>query len=165
MAEPLVNPNLLRRWRSAVVIGVAIGLSMGIYSVVAAILAFSVPPYQGVINTALPLWLRPAAIGLAFVMFFVIRAVRRRILASDGLSMMMEQIMVPKERYRRLLLASIVGFALAEAVALIGFVMFLFSGDPWDAFTLGAAALLFLVLDFPRLSAWQAHHGRASVLR
>jgi hypothetical protein len=46
--------------------------------------------------------------------------------------------------------ATIVGFALREAGALIGFILSLLTGNPWWSWGLGGAAVVAMVFDWPR---------------
>ncbi len=80
--------------------------------------------------------------------FILIRAARTAIMKRE-----------PDDTFGRLLgrlkTAHIVGYAIAEIPAVLGLVLFLFTGDRMDFYLLGVFSILAMVLYYPKLNHWE----------
>ena len=60
----------------------------------------------------------------------------------------------PEKRRAAWQKATLVAFALREAAGLIGFVVAAITGNSWWAWGLGGAALIAMVMDWPKRETW-----------
>ena len=95
--------------------------------------------------------------------FFAAGRLRTRMLQPDFADM--AQVLVPGERVRRMITANIIAFALCDAVALVGLVLFLLGGAREDFYTFLVLALIFLLIRWPRTEQWQAWYAARGRLR
>ena len=66
---------------------------------------------------------------------------------------------IPPERFPaalgKLYNGAIISFAISESVAILGLVFFFLTGDRLNFYVFMAVSVLFFIIFFPRLSAWQ----------
>lgn len=83
--------------------------------------------------------------SLALLLLVAAPAVKRALLKRSGA----EHIDVG-ERAGDYMSANIIAFALREGAGLMGFVLSLLTGNPWWSWGLGGAAVLSMIVDWPR---------------
>ncbi len=133
--------ELKSSYRVATLIGVAMIVTILIYIVLVEVLKRGLfpegsPPLQemGI--------LRYAFFALAVVQILLIRYVREIILSrGNGI--------------QRLLVATIVTFALCESIAILGLILFLLGRDSFDFYCLAGLAMILFILYFPKYSQWE----------
>jgi hypothetical protein len=87
--------------------------------------------------------------------FVIIRAVRTSILrreAGDALATLLG----------RLTTANVLVYAIAEVPAILGLVLFIFTGDRKDFYILGTFSILAMILYYPKLNHWEVWLQRRS---
>lgn len=77
----------------------------------------------------------------------------------------LEQALVPGERLRRMMTASVVAFALCDLVAILGLVFFFVGGSRFDFYLFLLLAAIFMALRFPGAVQWQEWYARRARLR
>jgi hypothetical protein len=150
-------PVDLRRtyWITRTVAG-ALWLSLGVYLVVAHAVAAAHAPFTGFAPASQRTTFRLVCFALAAVALLAARSVRTRILAGvPTLHVAPHRDVSPMAQ--RLFTATIVTLALWEAVAVLGFVGFLFTGSLLDLYAFIALAAIGLTVHFPRYSRWDAY--------
>jgi F0F1-type ATP synthase membrane subunit c/vacuolar-type H+-ATPase subunit K len=133
--------ELKRTYRVATLIGMALIGSLFIYAVLVEVLRASsflrgFLPFEG---TEI---LRYAFFACAVAQVFLIRFIRSVILSKG-------------KGIQRFLVATIVTYVLCESIAILGLVLFLSGGDPFDFYLLAGLSLILLMLYFPRYSQWE----------
>ncbi len=101
--------------------------------------------------------LRYLFLGITFVEFFVIRAIKQRILSGGGKDyspVKQRDLLLP--RLQKLFSAAIIGFAFCESIAIYGLVLFVIGGSATDFYLFIFLSLVFYALFFPRYSQWEA---------
>lgn len=142
-----IQSELIRRHRmAAMVIGAMIGLSIALMGIAYFKgKSFPRPEYQ---NLAMGLWIMILIFGLGS---FVLRRTRfqsmrlKDIAALRGLSGLLAALQGTTIQ---------IGF-IGGAIALMGFIITLVSGNYWDMLRAGGVAIIVLVSAFPQRSAWQ----------
>ena len=159
------NQQLKDSYRRVATIAFALLMSPFVYAVGVELLSAQGDGFKGVLGGGLDAAVRWAVMALAFVQFFLSGVLRSRLLGERSLAGMVEQIMVPSERYRRMTAAVLVSLALCESVALFGLLLFVLSGQRADFYPLACASLVFLAIRFPRYHQWQSWYGHAGSVR
>ena len=97
---------------------------------------------QGEVKKLVP----PIFFTLALILIAASPAVKRALLKrSDS-----EHVIGAAERAGDYMSANIIAFALREGAGLIGFVLSLLTGNPWWSWGLGGAAVLAMIVDWPK---------------
>ncbi len=145
--------------RQATLIGVAMICSLFIYVIVVK----SIKSYfQGMAPLFIVDILRYLFFGLAFVEFFLIRFLRKRLLSFNGGagdSSHQEEARSPM--IQRLLIVTIISYALCESVAIYGLILFFIGGSRLDFYTFLILSLICFAVYFPRYNQWEEWWKRA----
>jgi len=144
VAVPQPGEELAKACRTAQVIGVTMLVSLGLYAFIANVIQKIREPFAGFAPGAPHDLVRWIFVALALAGLGLVRVVQRPILANAA-------IPLPN----RLTAAAIVGFALCEAIAVYGFVLFLLAGHASDYYLFAAIALVGFALYFPRRESWE----------
>lgn len=164
--EVRTSPKLAATHRTVKWLAFAMGVSMLLYAAVAEALLAVSPESVGLWRTDETLaTLRGLAIGCAAVILLGSRLLRRRLTEGGDLGRMIDQVMIPGQRYREMMRAALLGFAACEAVAVIGLLLLLLSGRREDFYPFLGAGLICLVLSTPRFEQWQRWFQRRNSLR
>jgi F0F1-type ATP synthase membrane subunit c/vacuolar-type H+-ATPase subunit K len=99
--------------------------------------------------------LRYVLLGIAAVIFFLIRVINNHFLAGD--------VRIPgtgaASRYspdiQRLMTAAVITFALCESIAVLGLVLFFLGGSPADFYVFMLISLFFFSVYFPKYGRWE----------
>lgn len=160
------NSRLRQRYERALVIAIGMIASIPFYVVIAETIAADSGPFP-VIAADLPLQaMRAVAVIGGLLLLFVANLVRRNLLEGDAsLATMVTQAMVPQERYASMLKGTLVTLALCDALALLGFVLFLLGGARQDLYAFAAAGLIAAWFHFPRYHQWQRWYAQRSRVR
>ncbi len=90
------------------------------------------------------------AIALVIIYYILILSIKKRSYAKTS--------SLPPEKFpaaaSRLYHSSVIIFALCESVAVLGIVMFFFTGNRPDFYILALASILYFIIFFPRLPEW-----------
>ncbi len=165
MIEIRDNERLRRSYQLVTVLGISLGAMMALYGLGAEVWLRLHPDFAGLaVDGGLQI-LRPVLYGLALLLLAASGWVRRRLLGEGFSLQVMVQTMVPQERLTAMLRAVLLGFALCEAAALLGLVLFMLSGRRLDLYLLQLPALAWLAIQFPRYQQWQAWYALRSHLR
>lgn len=89
-------------------------------------------------------------LGITVIGFFMTAFIRNRILTAG-----IKQTDDIRMRIRRLFTASIVGYALSEAVTILGLCLFILSGKPLDFYLFLSISLLFFFNYVPKYAQWE----------
>lgn len=138
--------DLAQHCRITRMIGAAMIVSLLAYALVVQLIRINFAPFEGF--SRFPQWevLRYALVGLAVADAILIRILKARLLAARPAA-------APPGV--RLQTASIVTFALCEAVGLFGFVLFLIAGSALDFYFFLVLSLLLFGIHFPRWDQWE----------
>lgn len=137
--------DLAQHYRVTRTIGAAMIASLLVYAIVVQLIRITFAPFEGFAR--FPQWevLRYAFVGLAVAAAALIQVLRRRLLAARPAGM------VPGLALQT---ASIVTFALCEAVGVFGFVLFLVGGSVVDFYFFLVLSLVLFGIYFPRYDQW-----------
>lgn len=143
------SANDLRRiYKTTVIIGLAMMASLLIYTVIVELMNRQYEPMRELAGMAQVLaLLRYVFLGIAVVEFFAIQFLKKRMLSLES------PVIAPEPQ--RLLVASIVAFALSDSVATLGFVLFLVGRNTSDFYLFLVISLFFFAVFFPRYDAWE----------
>jgi F0F1-type ATP synthase membrane subunit c/vacuolar-type H+-ATPase subunit K len=144
---PGLEDKLSQAYRSTVILAVAMIASVLVYAGVVEILPRLAPAIEGAMDPATVERLRKLLRGLALVNFLAAAWLGGRPQRPSG---------EPLARLARLKTLTVVGLALAESIALYGFVLFFLSRDSMDFYYLFLVSLLSFLVVFPRRDRWQA---------
>jgi hypothetical protein len=140
------DANLEKAYRTNTIIAYALAASLGLYAVIVEIFR-----WQGVSLNLLPPatleTLRFVVVFLAFAAYFIIKFVNQKLLVKGPAD-------TADKLLQKLTLANIITLALCELPALLGFILFLGSGNPRDFYLLLLIAALLFYAFFPRYSFW-----------
>lgn len=137
--------------RQAVVIGLAMIAGVFICAAIVEFLARTKAPFTGYA----PLhWntfsiLRLALLGAALLHFALIPFLRRRILSASV------RCGTASSNSGRLLSSCIISYALCDAIAVYGLVLFLINGAKAEFYVFSSLALLAFLINFPRMEKWE----------
>jgi F0F1-type ATP synthase membrane subunit c/vacuolar-type H+-ATPase subunit K len=149
---------LKKAHRQATLIGVAMISSLFIYVIVVE----SIKSYfQGITPLFIVEILRYLLFGLAFVEFFLIGFLRKRLLSFNtgvGGPSNQEEARSP---IQRLLIVTIISYALCESVAIYGVILFLIGGSRLDFYIFLILSLIYFAVYFPRYNRWEEWSKRA----
>jgi len=156
-----VNPfdALKKSHRQATLIGLAMISSLFIYVIVVE----SIKCYfQGMAPLFIVEILRYLFFGLAFVEFFLIRFLRKRLLSFNaGTGDLSNQEEARSPMVQRLLIVTIISYALCESVAIYGLILFFIGGSRLDFYTFLILSLIYFAAYFPRYNGWEEWWERA----
>ena len=138
--------DLGRHYRVSRTIGAAMIASLLVYAVVVEMVRARFAPFEGFAR--FPQWevLRYVFVGLAVADAVLVRILKARLLAARPAGV------APGAALQ---MASIVTFALCEAVGVFGFVLFLVTGSAVDFYFFLVLSLLLFGIHFPRWDQWQ----------
>ncbi|HEX6903525.1 MAG TPA: hypothetical protein VF789_27660 [Thermoanaerobaculia bacterium] len=83
--------------------------------------------------------------SLALLLLVSAPAIKRALLKRSG-----AELLDVSERAGDYMSANIIAFAMREGAGLMGFVLSLLTGNPWWSWGLGGAAVLSMIVDWPR---------------
>ena len=123
-------------------VGLAMIGSVFIYALVVEVLKRTLAPFTGFggFTPAGAQMLKYLLVALAFANFFIIKAIQK-VLGSRSAE--------------KLVMATVITFALCEAVALFGLVLFLLKGNAMDFYTFMFLSLFYFWLFFPKYQDWE----------
>ncbi len=155
-AQANTREVLESKYRTAVVLGVAMVLSVVVYAVVVEVLvsrveAFSAPlPIEGMDT------IRYGFIAIAIIEALVIGQVRKAMLGGFGSGRV---LVGSSECIERIFKAQVVSLALCDTIALYGMVLFLISASVWDFYLFALISMAAFAAYFPRRSRWKQWAG------
>ncbi len=138
--------DLARHYRITRAIGAAMVASLLVYVLIVQLVRLRFAAFAGFAR--FPQWevLRYVFVGMAVADAVLIRVLKARALAAGA------AVVAPGARLQ---VASIVSFALCEAVGVLGFVLFLIAGSPVDFYFFFVLSLLLFGIHFPRYQQWE----------
>ena len=139
-----------KAYRSALIIGVAMIMSLFVYAVIAEFIKMNNEPFRGFSPFPEMQILKYILFGIVIVEFFLIRHVQSVIL-SGGLT----PGRTPNTETAKLLSATIITYALCESVGLLGLILFLLGGSSFDFYSFMVLSLIFYGIHFPRFNRWE----------
>ncbi len=145
-----MNPTQLKtRYLTVNFIGLALIGSVFIYAVVVEVLKRALAPFSGLadLTPGQGQMLKYIFVALAIGHFFLIKFMQK-ILATGSVE--------------RLFQAAVVTFALSEAVAIFGLVLFLLAGNAMDFYLFMFLSLFYFWFFFPKYQDWEAQLGAPS---
>jgi hypothetical protein len=134
--------------RVATIVVLAIASSIALYALIAFAVAAGARPQKDINQLRIALYL----IALILAMGSIV--VRRMLLGADKLDAIVRR-QGAANLARHFLNVTIISAALGEAVALIGLMATMLSGEAIDFFRLGAVGLAMVLISYPRRSAWE----------
>lgn len=141
-----VNNILEKTYQTNKIIGYALAAALLLYAAIVEIFRF-----QGVALNLLPPAilenLRFVAVFLSFALYFIIKYLNQKILVKEPAD-------TQEKLLKKLTLANLVSLALSELPALLGFILFLGSGNPKDFYLLLIISALLFFAYFPKFSFW-----------
>jgi F0F1-type ATP synthase membrane subunit c/vacuolar-type H+-ATPase subunit K len=153
--------KLRAAYRVAVIIGLAMIASLLVYATIVGILEKGTVEIHGTAMAGSQLELiKFVLLGLTVILFFVIRVFNTKFLNAEG-----EQGKMLDSRFRltpgvapefsRLTTTAIVTYALCEAPAIFGLVLFFIGRNSSDFYLFMLISLFFFAIHFPRFSQWE----------
>lgn len=146
--------ELKKAYRIVVIIGIAIVVSVFAYAVVVEYIKATQKPFKGFAPFPEVEILRYLFFGLAAMQFFLIRFIRGFILSKKDMTAQFTQGK-PSVSIQQLFVSSIITFALCEAVAIYGLVLFFIAGNFIDFYIFLIISLIYFAIYFPRYSQWE----------
>jgi hypothetical protein len=143
MAASLDPLELKKRYLAVNLVGLAMIVSVFVYAGLVEVCKRLLPGFSGflALTASQAQLLKYLLVALAFGQFFLIKAVQK-ILAPRGVQYLPQ--------------AAVITFALCEAVALLGLVLFLLQGHPMDFYVFMLLSLFYFWLFFPKYKDWEA---------
>ena len=155
--EPNAAAELRKAYRITVLIGVAMLGTLIVYAVIVEFIKQQNAPFGGFnpLSNAIDA-LRYALLGVAGVVFFVIRTVNKTILSAKTTVVRNTSAAGPfGPDAQRLIYAAIVTFALCESVAIYGLILFVLQGNTLDFYLFLLLSLVYFGIYFPRYGTWE----------
>jgi hypothetical protein len=123
-------------------VGLALIGSVFLYAGLVEVLKRTAAPFAGIaaLTPAQAQMLKYVFVALAFANFFLIKFLQK-ILGARSVQQLMQ--------------ANIVTFALCEAVALFGLILFLLAGNAMDFYTFMFLSLFYFWFFFPKYTSWE----------
>jgi F0F1-type ATP synthase membrane subunit c/vacuolar-type H+-ATPase subunit K len=157
--EPNSETELKRGYRQARFIGTAMVFGVLVYALVVEIMrnnsAFSREPLLPDAAESI----KYMFLGLALIQFFLIRMIRRRFLLREpGQATRLQtglQTGSVSIKVARLLVTSIITYALCESIAVYGLVLYFVTKRPFDFYLFMGISLLYFAAYFPRYTQWE----------
>lgn len=146
--------ELKKAYRIVVIIGIAIVVSVFAYAVVVEYIKATQKPFKGFAPFPEVEFLRYLFFGLAAMQFFLIRFIRGFILSKKDMTAQFTQGK-PSVSIQQLTVSSIITFALCEAVAIYGLILFFIAGNSIDFYIFLIISLIYFAVYFPRYSQWE----------
>jgi hypothetical protein len=137
--------------RAAVVVGMAIIISLVVYLALVEVLRSVLKPFRGFAAASAGgggQTLRLALFGAAAIVVLLILVLRHSLFRVPAAS-------DPAAAYRRLQGASFMVLVLGEIPAVLGLALFLIAGDYVDFYALFFASLVLTFINYPRRAAWE----------
>jgi hypothetical protein len=139
---PAILTALKARYLAVNFIGLAMIAAVFVYAGVVELLKWRWAPFAGFAR------LDPHTIGLLKYAFLALAA------AQYGIIKALQKIL-PAKTVDHLAQAAVITFALCEAVALFGLVLFLLAGNAMDFYVFMVISLGFFYLFFPKYARWE----------
>jgi F0F1-type ATP synthase membrane subunit c/vacuolar-type H+-ATPase subunit K len=149
------DAELKKGYRQARIIGMAMVFSVLVYALIVEIMrinpAFSREPLlpKGADS------IKYIFLGLALIQFFLIKMIRGRFLSRESVQAINPQTGSVSTRVARLLVTSIITYALCESIAVYGLVLFFVTKRPFDFYLFMGISLLYFAAYFPRYTQWE----------
>jgi hypothetical protein len=142
-SAPVDPLELKKRYLAVNFIGLALIAAVFLYAGVVEVIKRLLAPFHGFAGLEGPQaqLLKYLFVALAFGQFFLIKAVQK-ILAGRGVQFLPQ--------------AAVITFALCEAVAVLGLILFLLQGNPMDFYVFMLLSLFYFWLFFPKYRDWEA---------
>jgi hypothetical protein len=151
--------ELKKTYRVAVIVGLALMAGLFVYAgVVELVPRDRALGSEPALTKDQLLLMKGVLVGLSVLLYFAIALVRDRMAPAPRLGRPLSEAEAVSVR-QRLLVASIVSFALAEAPASAGLVLFFLGGDPLDYYLFMVIALFLFSRAFPRFRDWEERLG------
>jgi len=144
-------------YRRTVVIGAAMMSTLAMYAVVAIAIEATQSPFEGFASLEGGSLLRNLFLGLSLLQIVAIKIIRSRALripetSGDYATAKPDE---SSKLLSRLVAMSIVTFALAESIAVLGLVLFLLNGESADFYIFLGLSLLTFIMFFPKYHQWE----------
>ncbi|MBI5182493.1 MAG: hypothetical protein HZA06_06245 [Nitrospirae bacterium] len=157
-----INDNELKKgYRIAVIIGIAMIASVFVYAVIVELIKSGGIPFKGV--TPFPKFdiLRYVLFGIAIFTFFIIRLIRSIVLSNRAATPQPAQGQPSFLLVQKLVMASVITYALCESVAIYGLVLFFMALNSNDFYIFMIISLIYFAVYFPRYSQWEEWSKKA----
>jgi hypothetical protein len=141
-STPTILTTLKARYLAVNFIGLAMIAAVFVYAGMVELIKWQLAPFAGFARLA------PRTVGLLKYVFLALAA------AQYGIIMAIRKIL-PAKSADNLAQAAVITFALCEAVALLGLVLFLLAGNAVDFYIFMAISLGFFYLFFPKYEQWE----------
>ena len=147
--------ELKRGYRQAKIIGMAMVFGVLVYALIVEIMrmnpGFSMDllPPNGADS------IKYVLLGLALIEFFLIRMIRAWFLSRESGQTTKLQPGSFSTKVTKLLITSIVTYALCESIAIYGVVLFFVTKRPFDFYLFMGISLIYFAAFFPRYAQWE----------
>ncbi|MDA8100761.1 MAG: hypothetical protein M0042_14185 [Nitrospiraceae bacterium] len=160
MPTPPSANDLKKAYRTVSVIGLAMIASVFVYSIVVSFLEDGrIPAAAPQVDELTANTVKFVLLGIAAVLFFVIRIVNRQILSrsadQSAMSIKQGEQAGLSPAIQRLVTAAVVSFALCEAPAVFGLVIYILGRNTTDFYLFMLISLFFFSVYFPKYSQWE----------
>ena len=156
MLDPKIHRDLEAAYKKAKIVGLAMLASVFIYLLVAYIISttqgITTQTDPGMLNILMAVFLF-LALGLGVGLFFI-----RRALFSPAKAAEATQKGMPGNIFFS---ATAVAFALAEAPAVLGFMLFILGGGWVPLLSLAVLSIIYFLMAWPRLASWEETFAEA----
>lgn len=166
MVEMKPNERLNQQLMIARVIGASIMVSLVILAGVVEFFIANRVAMVGLLDQESVNILRQVGIAVALILVYFNGKWRSHRLGKDrpfanGVAM----AMIPQERYRVLMQTALITYGLVDAIAMLGFFLFLLSGERGDYYLMAGIAVVMLVYYFPRQQQWARWYASGDKVR
>lgn len=163
--------KLRAAYRVAVIIGLAMMASLLVYTVIVGV--FEKDGRGPALSDRALEMMKFALVAISVVLFFLIRFLNARILTAGGERGGRRDARqlpdVAPADIQRLTTAAVVTYALCEAPAILGLVLFFLGGQASDFHLFLLISLFYFAVHFPKFSQWEEWHrqrqGQGQVAR
>jgi hypothetical protein len=142
-----VKENLKRAYKSSIILGIILIIHLVVYTIVVESFSESFNGFKPETDVVM---LRYLLIGVSIVELFLITFLRSFLIKQQ-----IKHDRGIKDINRMLVLASVMIYALCEAIALYGLILFLYAGRSIDFYLFLVLCLVGLGISFPRYSKWE----------
>jgi|GEM_PF-716825 len=140
-------------------IGASLICSVLIYAIVVELIKKQSAPFSGyaplpdVIGI-----LRYTMLGVVAAQFFLVRYINKVILSRKPMTFFTETNSLLKKimTYSRLIIGTVIVYALCESVAIYGLILFLIQGESIDFYLFMTISLSYFAVFFPRYNRWES---------
>jgi len=159
MSTDNTRKDLLVAYSITVFIGASLICSVLVYAIVVELIKKKFAPFSG--YAPLPdviSILRYVMLGISAAYYFLIRYIYKVIFSQKPIAIVnkLNAVVVKIMSYSKLIVGTVIVYALCESVAIFGLILFLIQGRSFDFYLSMIISLSYFAIFFPRYSRWES---------